>query len=203
MKLTKPEFIPLMSPSQVPQLSTISLTASPPFCHIPPFSALPGCGGITRQRHGNLSRPVTCCLIQIGCGNSPFHSSSLPVARAPTNLRVTMTIRAAGWPSVCAFSGSFPPFFSSVKQSVAVSHPPPLLVFILSTCAPHLHLIYCVHLNYTQFAPTLITGNPTPPPVEARSVSLRLFVSPWCSPPSICLSTPINTFTIPSLKLRR
>lgn len=179
MKLTKPEFIPLMSPSQVPQLSTISLTASPPFCHIPPFSALPGCGGITRQRHGNLSRPVTCCLIQIGCGNSPFHSSSLPVARAPTNLRVTMTIRAAGWPSVCAFSGSFPPFFSSVKQSVAVSHPTP---HPPSWCsyyppAPHISISFTV---FTSITPSLrrLSSPGTPPRRQwRRGASLSVSLS--------------------------
>lgn len=135
-----------------PGPSTVFRTGSAPSATFPPFSALPGCRGITRQRHGNLSRPVTCCLIQIGCGNSPFHSYSLPVARARTNLQVTMTIKAAGWPSVCAFSRSFPPFLH-FDQSGAFSHP-----------SPHVCII---HLRPT--SPSHLLGSPQLHPIYTDS----------------------------------
>lgn len=145
----------------------------------------------------------------MGCDNSPFHSSSLPDARAPTNLHVAKTIRAAGWPKCLHVQQEAhthtPPHtttttFSSLSNNLRLSptHPPTL---ILSTCVPHLHLIYCVHLNYTQFTQTRITRSPR----TAFRWGEEPFspVSPLCTLPSICLSTSINTFTIPSPKVQR
>lgn len=152
--------------------TTIFLTGSPPFCHIPSFLCIAWLqGGITRQRHGNLSRPVTCCLIQMCCGNSPFHSSSLPDARAPTNLPVTMRMRAAGRPSVCAISRSSPPpFFSSVETIPGPPIPPS------RSCYPPASHISISFAAFTSITPSLCQlsssrENPTP---ASRWASLSL-----------------------------
>lgn len=100
------------------------------------------------------------------CGNSPFHSSSLPDARAPTNLPVTMRIRAAGRPSVCAISRSSPPPFSPPsKQSLALPSPHHVHVIHLRPTSPsHLQRspqLHPVYANSHHHAKT-----PPPPPVE-------------------------------------
>lgn len=103
----------------------------PPFGHIPISPGVAWLHWITRRRHGSKSSPVTCWLIQIGNDNSPFHSSSCPVARA-----LTCTLP---W----QFEGLVGPVFSRSSPLLFIAqfsptHPP---AFRLSTCIPHLQLI--------------------------------------------------------------
>lgn len=82
-----------------------------------------------------------------------------------------MTIGAAGWPSVCAFSRSFP-LFSSVEQSEAVfpPRPPPRSYY---PPAPHISISFTVFTSITPSLPQLSSFQ-TPPRLqdETRSISL-------------------------------